>query len=304
MTNLHERRYPLILEYPTVRRKFSGIILRVIKRKGLSSGFLIGGISLTILLGCLTLSGTPAVYSPAHAAPPAQVPIYTPTPGPDGRIIYIVQSNDTLIGISLLTGVPIDKLRALNNLTSDTIFAGQELLLGLGGPDEATPTAGPTPTPTPILPTPSPKPGQGTLCILLFNDLNGDSIRQDGEVSIPDGAISFGDSAGSVSESVKSVMGDEHQCFEELPEGNYTISVAVPEGFNPTTQNTYELALQAGDITYVNFGAQANSQTLAEAPTIPAPEGGRSPLLAIIGGLFLLAGIVVAIYAARSMRNR
>jgi len=68
----------------------------------------------------------------------------------------------------------VDKLRALNNLTSDTIFEGQKLLLGLAGPAEVTPTAGPTPTPTPVLPTPSPRPGQGTLCILLFNDINGD----------------------------------------------------------------------------------------------------------------------------------
>jgi LysM repeat protein len=248
--------------------------------------------------GFLGLSAT------ARAAPPAQIPIYTPTPGPDGRIIYIVQPNDTLLGISLITGVTIEKLRALNNLTSDTIFEGQELLLGLGGPAEFTPTPGPTPTSTPILPTPSPRPGQGTLCILLFNDLNGDSIRQEDEPSIPDGAISFGNSAGSVSESANTGVGLEPACYEELPEGDYTISVAVPEGYNPTTQNSYELALHAGDITYVNFGAQANTQTLAEAPAIPAPEGGRSPLLGIVGVIFLLAGAGVAFLAARSLRGR
>jgi len=51
-------------------------------------------------------------------------------------------------------------------------------------------TAGPTATATPILPTPS-QTWPGQLCILLFNDLNGDSIRQEAEPSIPDGAISF-----------------------------------------------------------------------------------------------------------------
>jgi hypothetical protein len=96
----------------------------------------------------------------------------------------------------------------------------------------------------------------------------------------------------------------EADCFENLPEGQYTISVAVPEGYNPTTQNSYELPLKAGDITYINFGAQANTQTLAEAPSIPAPEGGRSPLLGIIGVLFLLAGGAVAFFAARSLRTR
>jgi LysM repeat protein len=257
------------------------------------------------LLLCLAAAwsfGT--AFSPASAAPAAQIPIYTPTPGPDGRIIYTVKPNDTLLGISLLTGVPVETLRGLNNLTSDTIFEGQELLLGLAGPVEVTPTAGPTPTPTPILPTPSPKPGQGTLCILLFNDLNGDSIRQDDEASIPDGAISFGNRAGSVSENTTSGIGLDPQCFELLPEGDYTISVAVPEGYNSTTQTSFEVTLNAGDTVYLNFGAQANSQTLAGAPTIPAPEGGRSPLLGIIGGLFLLLGVGVAVYAARIYRSR
>lgn len=249
-------------------------------------------------------SNHPGKLGVALAAPQYQVPIFTPTPQPDGRIIYIVKTNDTLLGISLITGVPVDTLRGLNNLTSDTIFEGQELLLGLAGPVEVTPTAGPTPTPTPILPTPSPRPGQGTLCILLFNDINGDSIRQENEPSIPDGAISFGNRAGTVSKTVTTTAGVEHQCFPELPEGTFTISVAVPEGYNPTTETDYETPLKAGDETYINFGAQANSQTLAEAPIIPAPEGRRSPILGIIGGLFLLAGLVVAIFAGRALRGR
>lgn len=240
----------------------------------------------------------------AQAAPGGQVPIFTPTPEADGRIIYIVKPNDTLLGISLVTGVSVDQLRALNNLTSDTIFEGQKLLLGLAGPAEVTPTAGPTPTPTPVLPTPSPRPGQGTLCILLFNDINGDSIRQESEPSIPEGAISFGNRNGSVSRSVTTTAGEEHQCFPELPEGTYTISVAVPAGYNPTTENDYETPLKAGDETYINFGAQANSQTLAEAPVIPPTEGTRSPLLGIVGGLFLLAGLGVAVFATRLLRGR
>lgn len=238
------------------------------------------------------------------AAPEAQIPIYTPTPGPDGRIIYIVKELDTLLSISLLTGVPVDKLRELNNLTGDTIHPGQELLIGLGGPAEVTPTSGPTPTPTAILPTPSPKPGVGTLCVLLFDDLNGDSIRQDNEVSIPDGAISFGNRAGTISQAITTVVGEEHQCFENLPEGIYTISVAVPEGYNPTTASDIEAELKALDQFYVNFGAQANSQTEAEAPSITPPEGGRSPVLAIVGGLFVLLGVGVAIFAGRLMRGR
>ncbi len=258
-----------------------------------------------ILLLCLT-GGRLALQmaTPALAAPARQIPIYTPTPGPDGRIIYIVKANDTLLGIALTFGITVEELREMNGLSGDTIFENQQLVLGLAGPAEITITPGPTLTPTAVLPTATPKPGIGRLCILLYDDLNGDSLRQESEVSIPDGAISFNNRTGSVSEAFDSAAGEEPQCFENLPEGSYSISVAVPEGYNATTETSYLLELNAGDETYINFGAQANSQTLAEAPAIPAPEGGRSPILGIIGGLFLLAGVGVAIFAGRVLRGK
>jgi LysM repeat protein len=239
----------------------------------------------------------------AAAAPAAQIPIYTPTPGPDGRIIYIVRPNDTLMGISLIMGVPIEKLRELNNLSGDTIYEGQKLLLGLAGPLEVTPTSGPTPTPTAILPTPSPQPGVGELCILLFNDLNGNGIRDDGENSLPNGKISFGNQAGTISEAVDSGAGEEYQCFKDLPEGKYSLSVAIPDGYNPTTSTDHEISLRAGDQTYVNFGAQANTQTQAASAVIPETSDQRSPILGIIGGLFLLAGAGLTVYAVRVLRR-
>jgi hypothetical protein len=265
-------------------------------------------LSLLLFLGLAAasfLAGRSAILlaPSARAAPPGQIPIYTPTPGPDGRIIYIVKPNDTLLGISLLTGVTVEQLRGLNNLTSDTIFEGQELLLGFAGPAEVTVTSGPTPTPTRLLPTPTPRPGRGSLCILLFNDLNGDSIRQEDEPSIPDGAISFSNSSGTVSEAQATVPGLEPQCFPDLPEGNFTISVAVPEGYNPTTTTSYDLALKSGDETYINFGAQANTQNQAQIAVLPAEEGRRSPILGILGVLFLLGGAGVAIFAARLIRR-
>jgi len=258
-----------------------------------------------VLVSLLILAGL-AIFrplAPAQAAPAPQVPIFTPTPGADGRIIWVVKANDTLLSISLITGVSVDELRALNNLTGDTILAGQQLLIGLAGPAEVTPTLGPTPTPTPIQPTPSPKPGVGTMCLILFDDSNGDSLRQEEELSIPGGALSISSRSGAVSQTADSDSGAEHHCFENLPEGEYTVSVAAPEGFNPTTTNSAVITLSAGDETYIDFGAQANSQTLAEAPILPT-EGQRSPLFGIIGGLFLLFGIGLAIFAGRLLKSR
>lgn len=259
-------------------------------------------VTISLILATLGMLAVPFSASQiARAAPPGQIPIYTPTPGPDGRIIYVVQPNDTLMSIYLLTGVPIEKLRELNDLSGDTIYEGQKLLLGMAGPLEVTFTPGPTPTPTAILPTPSPLPGEGTLCIILFEDINGNSLREGSEPSLPNGAISYANRGGNISKSVDTGAGEEYQCFEDLPEGYYTISVAIPDGYNITTTTDYETELKAGTFTYVAFGAQANSQTEASSGVVPA-EGERSPLLGIIGLVLLLAGAVVAFYAFRVLR--
>lgn len=250
------------------------------------------------LLGLLLV----ALSIPAIAAPLKQLtPFPTPTPGPDGRILYTVQAGDTLLRISLISGVSLEELRGLNNLTGDNIIVGQELLLGLGGPTQVTPTPGPSPTPTTALPSPSPIPGLGNLCILLYNDVNGNSIAEDGETTIPAGAISVNNRTGSVSLTAETTGGEEPHCFNELPEGEYSISVAIPEGYNPTTRTSFSLALKAGDNTYLDFGAQVNSVAEVAEP-IPAPSG-RSPWMGIVGGVFLLAGVALAIFAGRMLKR-
>lgn len=262
-----------------------------------------------IILGAIGFSGLFGMYFipervfAEQLAPQYQVPVYTPTPLPDGRIIYIVQANDTLLRISLISGVSVEELRGMNNLVNDIIVPGQELLLGFGGPAEVTITPGPTPTPTVELPSPTPAPGTGNICILLFNDRNGDSLRQEEEPSLPGGAISVSDRSGEMSETEETVEGLEPQCFEGLMEGEYTISVAVPSGYNPTTRTSYELMLGAGEEAYIDFGAQPNSETLAEEPILPA-EGQRSPILGIVGGTILVLGVVLALFASRLMRGK
>lgn len=236
------------------------------------------------------------------ASPPAQLtPFLTPTPGPDGRILYIVQPNDTLLRISLISGVPLEELRGLNNLTGDNIIVGDELLLGLGGPSQVSPTPGPSPTPTIAVPTPTRLPGTGSLCILLYEDLNGDSLRQAEELSLIGGAISINNRSGSVSITEPTQPGEEAQCFEELDEGEYTISVAIPEGYNPTTQTNYALRLDTGNITYLDFGAQANAITQAEKIAPAGQE--QSPLLGAIGIALLLAGVTLGLFARRLLKR-
>jgi hypothetical protein len=128
-----------------------------------------------------------------QASPEGQVLQYaTPTPGPDGRIIYIVQAGDSCLRISLLTGVTVDQIRSLNRLNETCdLREGLELLIGFGGPSASSPTPGPSPTPTEVLPTPTPvSGGLAEICVLLYEDVNGDGKRQETELAIAGGAVS------------------------------------------------------------------------------------------------------------------
>ncbi len=240
----------------------------------------------------------------ALAAPQLQfTPFPTPTPRPDGRIIYIVQPGDSWWRIAAIYNLDLNELLALNNATSETIpIPGQEILLGLGGPAEVTQTPGPTATPPSQLPTVSAQPGSGTLCVLVYDDSNGDSLRQEDEISIPGGAISVNDRSGEVSLTKTTEAGLDPYCFEDLPEGDYNITVAVPDGYNPTTVMNYALKLESGSETYLDFGAQANTETLAQAPT--SQGTGRSSLLGILGALLLLGGVALGIFAGRLTRRK
>lgn len=243
------------------------------------------------------------------AAPQAQLTLFpTPTPGPDGKIFYTVQPGDTLWRISAITGVSVEKLRELNNLGADeVIIEGQRLLIGVAGPVEITPTPGPLATPRPAEPTPTQLPGWGIICVMLYEDLNGDSMRQEEEPFISGGAISVSNRSGSISHTADTPGGIDPVCFEELPEGDYNITVAIPQGYNPTTVLNRPLELKQGETSYLAFGAQRNSEekaAIAETP-INIPETPRqSPILGILGGLLLLVGAGLGAYATLLWRGR
>lgn len=246
--------------------------------------------------------------SQTTAAPLAQLTAFpTPTAGPDGRILYIVQPGDSLWRISAVSGISLDELRLLNNLGPDDVISpGQSLLLGLGGPAAQPPTLGPPPSPTSELPTPTPGSGKAKLCVLLYLDVNGDALRQEEEPSIPGGAISINDRLGEVSITAETPSGGISEnlfpepeelgfvCIDELEKGEYNATVAIPDGYNATTSLSYAATLNSGDEILLAFGAQANTDTLAQDP-IPAGNS-NSPLLGILGVFLLILGTGFGIY--------
>jgi len=223
--------------------------------------------------------------------------LVTPTPGPDGRIIYIVQEGQNCTQIAAMAAIPVAQLRTLNALDENcTLRIGQQLLLGVGGPSGATATsAAPaaSATPQPILAL-TPSVGEASVCVLLYDDLNGDALRQDTEVAIPNGAVGVTGTSGQYSETANTVTGTDPICFDKVLQGTYNISVAAPEGYNPTTQLNYTLDIKAGEQIYVDFGAQLAGKA---KPQDPASEPGSSNILGIAGGALVLVGIGLGVYA-------
>ncbi|MGE5528171.1 MAG: LysM peptidoglycan-binding domain-containing protein [Patescibacteria group bacterium] len=100
--------------------------------------------------------------------PPAPGP--APEPGP-GTTTYTVQPGDTLVLIAQLFNTTVQRLRELNNLTSDVIFPGQVLIVP--APEEVSapgvPLA-PSPPPAQGLQIPGVAPAPGTTYIVQPGD--------------------------------------------------------------------------------------------------------------------------------------
>jgi hypothetical protein len=257
--------------------------------------------------GLLALMIGLAWLAPVQASPQLQLTDFpTPTPGPDGRILYQVQEGDTLWRIASVTGVDLDELRQLNNLgVDDVIIPGQYLLLGLAGPVEATTEPGATGQPgTGLEVTPSPTPimDSSAICVLLYLDVNGDAIRQGEEITMADGEVSVTERLGNYSEKGTTTFSPDPLCFENIPPGSYNLTMAIPEGYNRTTDLSATVELVPGDTAFLNFGMQPSSSLVEE--TGEQTERDSNMLIGILGVTLLVLGAGAGIYAATIGRSR
>ena len=240
------------------------------------------------------------------AAPNAQ--FVTATPGPDGRILYTVVDGDNCSIVAFNHGITVPQLRALNTRLDEncTLTLGQQIVVGLAQPEG--PTAGPAPTLIPATVTATPVSGTTEDCVLLFDDLNGDALRQETEFGIEGGAVSLTNLNGSYSETQNTTAAIDpdllepvRSCFIDVPQGEYNVSIAVPDIYNPTMLLSYTLTVRAGDRASIDFGAQSKTITVSETTDT---QDGRSSVLGIFGLLLLLSGAGLGYYAYRSSQPK
>jgi hypothetical protein len=264
-------------------------------------------IALTVVGLFVLLALSWSLATPALAyAPDLQGTLQpTPTPGVDGRILYTIQAGDSPLLIAEKFGLDYQQLRILNNWGENEVLTeGQVILLGLGNQGTATPVVGAT---SDVVATITPEtPGTGSICVLLFDDVNGDALRQDAEIGIANGAASISERTGLASRTGVTVSELDVDllpvptCFDDLPLGEYTVSAAAPEGYNPTTAQSATIQLHPGDQTTLNFGAQVNSASGG----LTLEEGGRSPLMGLLGIVLILGGAGLGAYTWQMARRR
>ncbi|QRN82674.1 LysM peptidoglycan-binding domain-containing protein [Chloroflexota bacterium] len=260
--------------------------------------------ALLVLIGALFLARPQLVDAGALA----QSVYSTPTPNAEGQIIYTVQEGDSCTRIFLLTNVSIDTIITLNGLDEDcSIVPDQQLLLATVAPATATPE-GPTPTPTLSPPTPTPFNGSAMVCVVLYEDLDGNQKRSEDEYYMAGGVANLNNREGTFSQTVETFYGfpdnyavEDLPCFSDVPEGEYNLSMGIPNGYNATTSLNYPLTVTAGDTVIVDFGAQPGSAAATNED--PGASTNRSPLLLAIGFLMLAGGAALAFFFIRSRQN-
>lgn len=282
-------------------------------------------VSATVISGAPAATNPPATSAgPANTQAPAPTTApaasaRTATPNADGQIIYVVQANDTLWGIAATHGLSVDELKALNGLTSDFISVGQSLIVRQGASTgtEPTPEAGATGEPTtegepaltatepaantPIVQvTPTPT-GTGLVCALIWDDANGNGVRDANETLVLGGLLTVVDiTTGQQVQAHTTSDANLPHCFEEVPAGQYTISSAPPPGYNPTTPGAHTLAVEAGSTSMLEFGIQPSAEVAQ-----PTPAGSNRVLRTAVlgaGGIMLLllaAGVAGFLFMRR-----
>jgi len=242
--------------------------------------------------------------------PVTRAPFVLPTPGPDGNIVYTVQAGDTGWSIAANAGLTLAQLQTLNpNANLGLLFVGQTLVIGQGQPSQ--PTAAPQPTADPNAATATPEaqptaaPTQpapatevavtnaGKMCVRLYDDVNGNALRDVNETPLAGGQLTLLDAAtGAPLQTHTTVAGaietwPEH-CFENLAPGVYTIASAPPAGYNPTTANNAQLEVLANQSVNIEFGAQVGSGGAVTNPPASNSNTMRTALFGAVGVMLLL----------------
>ena len=174
-----------------------------------------------------------------------------------------------------------------------------------------TPTITPTPTntatPTPVhtatpmptnTPTVTPTPMTGSVCVLAFDDRNGNRFRDPGEPLLPYAVFTLSD-AHHVAGTYSTNGLNEPHCFEALEPAVYFVSEMNPPGYESTTHDSWGLSLKNGATINIEFGNKTEALPTATPSPTPVPSPTSPALLGMLGNaVYGYSGIIVIVLAA------
>jgi len=214
-------------------------------------------------------------------------------------------------GTHLIEVRAINRVNAVSSIVSATLVVQSPTatLSPTLAPASATPTALPTNTPTY-----TPAPSVGALCVLVYNDSNGNGARDSSETRLAGAQITVKNSNNQVVGSWTTDGINEPRCFTNLPPGPYTVTEINPPNYVSTTPDTLATSVYAGLAFGLEFGdkpvAPTNTptRTPTTAPTssavIDAPNGLKATVSA--GAITLTwnasrtAGVTFTVYRGTS----
>jgi hypothetical protein len=173
----------------------------------------------------------------------------------------------------------------------------------------ATPTPVNTATPTPTnTPTVTPTPITGSVCVLSYDDRNGNRFRDPGEPLLPYAVFSLSDAHHVVSTYSTNGL-SEPFCFAELESDVFFVSEMNPPGYESTTHDSWGISLKQGATINIEFGNRTEMQPTPTPTPTPVPEPTQPALLSLLGNtvygysgiiiIVLAAGVLIAYNAAR-----
>ena len=149
------------------------------------------------------------------------------------------------------------------------------------------------------------------ICVLAFDDQNGNGVQDSGEMKL--GGVGFTLSDASGVKGVYSTDGSsEPYCFGNLAASQYNVRARAPQGYESTTAGQWVIPLAAGAEFDVKYGARGtgaapatDNQSNSSSSSTPSSSSGPSTFARILlGGLgviiLLVAGFMAGAIVQRS----
>ena len=156
-------------------------------------------------------------------------------------------------------------------------------------PPTSTPTPKPTPTPWPTF---TPTPVTGTICVVAFEDHNGNGVQDPADGRLSGALITISNGRGVVEEYVTNGF-DEPHCFRGLSPGHYFVSEVNPGGYRSTTHDDWGVSVVDVAKVHVAFGDYSPQEATPTPRPTPTPLPPPPTMLGnLLKALYNASGII------------